>query len=245
MSSGDNIRLFRRFRVEGLRGYLTVPIAVEVLDLSLGGVALESRSYLQFGRHYHLDLEYGDRVLSMVGIVAWCKLMRTERNRAGEVEPIYRAGLRFLVEKESDLAALWEVLRGQVSAEPNERVFERFEAGFPRIARLDSNYAFSVTNLSLSGMLIETDFVPDLDARLEIRMSLQAKLLATLGRIASVPSLGRRAAGELTQVGVEFCDLSQARLGVLQSYLAAYLDDGRPPLGRPPVEDASRPLRRS
>lgn len=239
MSSEVGKRLFSRFRVEGLRGYLRVPIAVEVLDLSLGGVALESRDYLQFGRHYNLDLEDGDRVLSMVGTVAWCRLMRTERNQVGEVEPVYHAGLRFSVKSESHFVALWDVLRAHASADPDERVFQRFTEGLPRTARLDSKYAFSVAKLSLSGMLIETDFVPDLEARLEIRMHLEAQLLATLGRIASVPSLGRRSAGELTQVGIEFCDLSQARLGVLQRYLAAYLQED-PLHGRqPPVPEVS------
>jgi hypothetical protein len=43
--------------------------------------------------------------------------------------------------------------------------------------------------------------------------------------VASVPSLGRRSTGELTQIGVEFCDLDADRRAALESYIASYLDE--------------------
>lgn len=218
-------RRHRRYEIVGLDGRLVVPMEVQVVNLSLGGMALETNDYLHFGRRYGVNLDNGGRRVSLEASVAWCKLRGTEKNQLGEVLPVYRAGLRFQVLSGERLHELWETIRDHAVVEVDESVFGRFSPEPPKVIELDSDYRFSVRKLSLSGMLIETDFVPELEARLPLRVALQKGPWKALARVASVPYLGRRSTGELTQIGLEFCDLTAEKRSALQAYIASHLDE--------------------
>jgi hypothetical protein len=232
-------RRHQRFEVAGLGGRLVVPMEVQVVDLSLGGMALETNGYLQFGRRYSVHLENGGRRATLIATVAWCKLRGTKKNPAGEVVPVYRAGLRFQVLAGERLHELWEIIRDHAVVEVDDSVFGRFVPERPRVVELDSDYKFSVRKLSLSGMLIETDFVPELEARLPLDVSLPGSPWEALARIVSVPNLGRRSIGELTQVGVEFCGLDSESRSALKAYIAGHLDDA-PTTGDSSLHDTPR-----
>ena len=75
-------------------------------------------------------------------------------------------------------------------------------------------------------MLIETDFVPELESRLPLEVVLPESRWEAMARVASVPNLGRRSIGEPTQVGVEFCGLDLQSRSELRAYLAGCMDDG-------------------
>lgn len=218
-------RRHRRHEVVGIGGRLVVPMEVRVVNLGLGGMALETNDYLRFGRRYSVNLDHGGRRVSLEATVAWCKLRCTEKKPSGEVVPVYRAGLRFQVLSGERLHELWEIIRSHALVEVEDSVFGRFTPDPPQRVELDSDYRFSVRKLSLSGMLIETDFVPELESRLPVEIMLPDNPWATLARVASVPYLGRRSTGELTQIGVEFCELDADRRAALESYIAGYLDE--------------------
>jgi len=218
-------RRHRRFEVAGLGGRLVVPMEVRVVNLSLGGMALETNDYLQFGRRYSVNLDNGGQRATLVATVAWCRLRGTKKNPSGEVVPVYRAGLRFQVLAGERLHELWEIIRDHAVVEVDDSVFGRFAPEQPKVVELDSDYRFSVRKLSLSGMLIETEFVPNLETRLPLEVSLPDSPWAALARVVSVPNLGRRSIGELTQVGVEFCGLDSDSRSALKAYIASFLDD--------------------
>ena len=218
-------RRFPRYEVVGLGGRLVVPMEVRVVNLSLGGMALETNDYLQFGRQYSVNLDNGGRRITLVATVAWCKLRRTKKNRSGDVVPVYRAGLRFQVLSGERLHELWEIIRSHAVVEVDDSVFGRFAPEQAKVVELDSDYGFSVRKLSLSGMLIETDFVPELESRLPLEVLLPESRWEAMARVASVPNLGRRSIGEPTQVGVEFCGLDLRSRSELRAYLAGYMHD--------------------
>jgi hypothetical protein len=226
-------RRYPRYEVTGLGGKLVVPMEVRVVNLSLGGMALETNDYLQFGRQYSVNLDNEGRRVTLVATVAWCKLRRTKKNRSGDVVPVYRAGLRFRVLSGERLHDLWEVMRSHAVVEVDDSVFGRFTPEQPKVVELDSDYRFSVRKLSLSGMLIETDFVPELETRIPLEVLLPENRWAAVARVASVPNLGRRSIGEPTQVGVEFCGLDLQSRSKLRAYLADYMDDR--PVSVPPA----------
>ena len=232
-------RRHRRFEVAGLGGRLVVPMEVRVVNLSLGGMALETNDYLQFGRRYSVNLDNGGRRVTLVATVAWCRLRSTKKNPSGEVVPVYRAGLRFQVLAGERLHELWEIIRDHAVVEVDDSVFGRFAPEQPKVVELDSDYRFSVRKLSLSGMLIETDFVPELEARLPLEVMLRNSPWKALARVASVPNLGRRAIGELTQVGVEFYGLDSESRAALKAYIAGFLDDA-PTTGGSGLHDTPR-----
>ena len=218
-------RRHRRYEVAGLGGRLVVPMEVRVVNLSLGGMALETNDYLQFGRSYSVNLDHNGHRVTLVATVAWCKLRHTKKNPSGDVVPVFRAGLRFQVLSGERLHELWQIIRDHAVVEVDDSVFGRFAPEQPQVVELDSDYKFSVRKLSLSGMLIETDFVPELEARLPLEVLLPDSPIEALARVASVPNLGRRARGEPTQIGVEFCGLDSQRRSELRAYLAGYMDE--------------------
>ena len=228
----DSRRRYPRYEVVGLGGNLVVPMEVRVLNLSLGGMALETHDYLRFGRHYTVNLDHLGRRVTLVATVAWCKLRGTRKQSSGEVAPVYRAGLRFQVLSGERLQELWEIIRGHAVVEVDDSVFGRFAPEQPQVVELDSDYRFSVRKLSLSGMLIETDFVPQLESLLPLEVLLPERRWEAVARVASVPNLGRRSIGEPAQVGVEFRGLDRHSRSELRSYLESCL--GKAPAAEVP-----------
>jgi len=219
-------RRFPRFEVFHLAGSLKVPVEITVINLSLGGLALETNSYLHFGRAYTLKLEDDEYSFSLSGTVAWCSLKKTIKNEAGEVLPIYRAGLKFEALSSDRSRELWELIRSHALVEIEDSVLGRFKVELPTDTELGSSYDFAVRKISLSGMLIETDFVPEMGSSFELQLQLDRQRWDTRARVASIPRLGRQALGELTQVGVEFCDLEPNRFSELQSYIESRIRGG-------------------
>lgn len=218
-------RRFPRFEVAGLGGHLVVPIQIRVINVSLGGMALETNSYLQFGRGYTLKLEGGDRSLSLTGTVAWCALRETTRNPEGEILPVYRAGLKFEALSGEHSRELWDLIRSHALVDIEDSVLGRFKVELPADTRLGSSYDFAVRKLSLSGLLIETDYEPDLDTSFDLQIQLGPRRWGSRARVASIPRVGRRSEGVLTQVGLEFCDLEPNRLSQLRSFIDTRLKD--------------------
>ncbi len=72
-----------------------VLIAGEVLNLSLGGLAMESGVAARVGSRQQFRLVLADRSLPIEGVVCWCRLRRTEKRGRGEVAAVFRMGLSF------------------------------------------------------------------------------------------------------------------------------------------------------
>ena len=66
-----------------------------VLNVSLGGLALESLSGLGTGPLHRLRVTLRDRPFDLEAEVRWCRLTQTITRRPGEVAAIYRAGFAF------------------------------------------------------------------------------------------------------------------------------------------------------
>lgn len=218
-------RRFPRYEVAGLEGHLVVPIHIRVINVSLGGMALETHSYLQFGRAYTLKLGGGEESLSLTGTVAWCSLRKTTKSVDGEILPVYRAGLKFEALSGDHTRDLWDLIRSHALLELEDSVLGRFKVELPADARMGSSYDFAVRKLSLSGLLIETDFEPDLDTSFDLQIRLGPRRWATRARVASIPRVGRRSEGVLTQVGLEFCRLDAGRISQLRSFIDTRLKD--------------------
>ncbi len=80
-----------RRRAKDLR--ITPPIDGKVLNLSSLGVAIEASEALTIGESYWFLLRWGGYHFRIDGTVKWCALVKTKRQRAGTVSPVYRAGV--------------------------------------------------------------------------------------------------------------------------------------------------------
>lgn len=221
-------RRFPRYEVTGLGGHLVVPIPIRVLNMSLGGLALETNSYLQFGRAYTLKLQGGGQNLSLTGTVAWCSLGKTTRSLQGEILPVYRAGLKFAALSGDRSRDLWDLIRSHALIDIEDSVLGRFKVDPPADARMGSSYDFAVRRLSLSGLLIETDYEPDLDASFDLQIQLGTRRWRTRARVASIPRVARRSDGVRAQVGLEFCSLDPTQISQLESFIDTRLEGSTP-----------------
>jgi len=68
-------------------------LAGRVINMSLGGLALESTTGLRTGSRHTFRMALGEQPFTIEAEVRWCRLTRTVEKRPGEVVPIFRAGL--------------------------------------------------------------------------------------------------------------------------------------------------------
>lgn len=79
-------------RHTGIRNGLLIG---RVINMSLGGLALESTTGLRTRSRHSFRVTLGERPFEIEAEVRWCRLTRTVGKGSGEVVPIFQAGLAF------------------------------------------------------------------------------------------------------------------------------------------------------
>jgi len=82
-----NKRRHPRLVVEGVHGKMVFASQVEILNLSLGGVALTADRRLNIGGEYTLKLALAGETLDIKGIVVWSALSGLRKSGEGEGVP--------------------------------------------------------------------------------------------------------------------------------------------------------------
>lgn len=207
-----------RYPVSGVSGSLTFRSDARVVDLSLGGLSVETTQHLGVGKTYSIRLarEEGDE-LRLGGEVVRSRLRGTRaREDGGERGPIYEAGIRFHPLSEVQTAALRELLSASTEVQLDTPMAGRFDLGLPESVRLRSDYGFEVRKLSATGMLIESELAPRLDTVIELTVALGEGELRTSVRVAYVEEIGP---GRY-HLGVEFGEMSADDRELLDRHIA-------------------------
>lgn len=176
-------RRHHRYDVRGVRGTLRFPIRVEVLNMSLTGLAVESRKALAIGSKYDLRLHKGREAIHINADVQWCHLVRTEHTGDSDVSPVYQAGLDFRHVLSAQARELLRFLEHNVVVDVERRIFGRFKLGLGEPIGLDAHHDFLVRKLSFSGMLIETDMTLPVGAAFDLEMDPDKLHLKTRGKV--------------------------------------------------------------
>jgi hypothetical protein len=197
-----------RFVVEGLHGQLTFSPQVEILNMSLSGVALRLDHRLNIGAEYTLKLEVEDKTVAVKGVIVWAALDDMKKGRLGEDVTVYSAGMKFTDVITSRLAQLLEFIdRNKLI--PDKRLGGvRFAVDAAGKALLDVPQPYRVKVISLRGMLIEADRRLETEDRCPMEMSLDGRSsLRFTGRIAFCAQV---AEGERTvwHMGIEFLEMA-------------------------------------
>jgi hypothetical protein len=203
--SGPDQRRHPRFTVEDVEGQVVVASKVEILNLSLGGVAIRADRRLNIGAAYTLKLEMGDRFVAMPGVVVWSTLSGLRRGK-GDGGTEYSAGLRFTAAMTDKIAGLMEFIDEHRLVEEHRLAGLRFQVEAPGKAVLDALEGCHIRQISRSGMLIEADRGLDLDR--VYAMSFQtprAEQVAVAGRVASCQEKG---GPHRYRIGVAFVDMA-------------------------------------
>ncbi len=215
-----------RYRVRGVRGSFLLTTDARVVNLSVDGMSIETLSPLKVGRKYSLKLNQEDHVLPVVGKVVWCTLVRTRRGRAGDIVPIYRAGIHFEEVLGTRAAEILEFIEENAVVSVEKRLFGRFKIDPDKPANVGCEAEFLVHELSFNGMLIETDLVIQPESVYTMEVRFNEVTFETRGRVVRAETLPEReAAGKppLYLLGIEFVELRPEARVTLDKFIASEL----------------------
>jgi len=214
-----------RFTVEGLHGHLTFASEVEILNMSLSGVALKLDRRLNIGADYTLKLEANDTTVAVRGVIVWAALDEVRKDATGQDAAVYSAGMRFTDVVTPRLAHLLEFI-DRHKLIPDKRLGGvRFSINASGKALLDVPQPYRVKVISLRGMLIEADRPLEKEARCPMEINLDSgQPLVFEGRVAYREQVAQGSGPVFWHLGIEFLDMppsDRARLDAFIGSLAA------------------------
>ncbi|MEW6053004.1 MAG: PilZ domain-containing protein [Nitrospirota bacterium] len=200
--------------VMNMKGRTVFTSRVQILNLSVGGIALKISRRLMKGKQYVLRLEGRGKVLNLTGSVEWSSFHEEGKTVPGA----YMVGMKFnnvSKEKMAEIHGFIEGFRKEQTGTPDvsylsgTRAYVRFQIHSPDKAVLYGQEKFRLINVSLSGMLVESEDLLQTGEKLvmEINRSKQ-KVIKCLGRIVTSQPF-RRDDREYSRIGVEFVNMSE------------------------------------
>lgn len=214
-----NRRRHPRFVVENLFGKMVFASQVEILNMSLSGVAVKVDRRLNIGTEYALKLESQAMATQVKGLVVWSMLSDIGKTPRGEDVSFYTAGIRFTDTMSPSLTAILEFIQ-EYKVLPEQRVTGmRFHIQAPGKAVLDYPEGYQVKNISRSGMLIETERDLQLEGIVPMEVDLpDGRALTFEGRVVtseeSLEGDARR-----FELGIQFLNMSPEDLARLSQYI--------------------------
>lgn len=92
---GDERRKHKRLIVKGIQRNVPHSLNTKIINISVGGVAIETTKKLERNKEYDLRINHGGNALRLKGRVIWAVLTRIEKKESGDIIPVYKAGMKF------------------------------------------------------------------------------------------------------------------------------------------------------
>jgi Tfp pilus assembly protein PilZ len=226
----NNMRRYKRIEINVMEVNGTVMFTreVEVIDISIEGMALESTKLLNLDQSYALRLKDRSKSISLNGTVVWSTLSGTKNGAGGDVIPIYKVGLKFNVmpaEKTAEVLLFIETNKKNTGhTEKGKRLHIRFHIDNPASATMNLSGIYKVKEISLGGMLIKSPHDLEIESRIPMDLSLQDEHpIKFVGRVASCLKTDGDD-GNRFDIGIEFFDLTdddRKNLRVFVDYAAS------------------------
>ena len=156
-------RLHARFTVEGVHGKVTLASDVDIINMSISGVAVKIDRALRVGGEYALNLQLQNKLVTVHVLVVWCVLGEIRKGAGGEATSLYAAGMKFTDVLSPKLMELISFIDQHKIVEEHRLGGLRVHIDAPGRALLDVPHAYRVKVISLSGMLIEMEEGVELD----------------------------------------------------------------------------------
>ncbi len=218
-ASEPSKRRGRRWEVAGVHGAFVEAVPVEVVGLSLGGMAVETSQPLRTGGEYWLELETGERRLWLTGTAVWSRPLPAPGEQMGR----HRSGINFEAISGGTVGDLSQFIRDHAGVDLTPSLLDRLGPEPGRPARLESHRRFEVKTLGAWGMLVESELRPRIEERLDLELRLDGFRWRSQGRIASLPGNGHAGRPVLHRLGVEFDGLTPERRSALEEFLDNHL----------------------
>jgi c-di-GMP-binding flagellar brake protein YcgR len=211
-----------------INGKMILADRVEIIDISLGGVALKTDRRLNVGKEYLIKLGDKGKSIDVKGIIVRCELSKIEERNTGERVSIYTAGMMFKDVSPDTITdflnSLEEDKKEAMPVRADRRLAVRFYITTPWEKTLCFPAQFKVKEISLCGMLIETDQALGIESMIPMGLSLKAdNPVNFIGRVVSCRMTADEGQTHY-EIGVEFKDLTdtdRASLKTFIDYLAA------------------------
>jgi len=221
MTKEDNKRRHDRFSTDKVQGSFSYSVEASVLNLSLGGLAVQTNTQLNIGRKYHFRLGTTTDDVQLTGSVRWCRMSGTEKKESGDIVPVYEAGISFddvLTDKAEELL---QFLEKNISLDLKRRIRGRFkvEPGGPVV--LESDTEFLVKQISISGMMIESDVALEAATDFELEMRLGRRKFTSPARIIYMSEVALEDDALRYRMGVEFLRTPPEKQLVLEEFIRA------------------------
>ena len=225
MGKNSDNRKNKRYIVEGIRGNLLYTSDLEILNISIDGAAIETAKRLELNREYIFKIEYKNAFLDLKGRVVWAILISKERKDSKIMVPVYRAGIKFigtLSEKANMLLDFIE--ENKIKTIENRLGSVRFKIASSRNIKIDVPHRYKVKKISLSGMLVETEYHLEQDSHHTIELFINNTPMNIVGRIANCTRCNVDKVADY-EVGIEFIEISDNDREVLKGFLNALGDE--------------------
>lgn len=219
MTNDDNRRRQDRFSTENVRGNFSFSVQAEVLNLSLGGLAVRTNTQLSIGRKYRFHLGAAADSVQLTGAVRWCRMSGTVKQETGDIVPVYDAGISFddvLTEKAEKLLQFMEK---NITLDLKRRIAGRFKVEARGPVVLESESEFLVKQISLSGMMIESDVPLKPDTELDLEMRLGRRKFNAGGRVIYLAEIALQDEDLRYRIGVEFTRTPKEKMRILEDFI--------------------------
>ncbi|MFN3395447.1 MAG: PilZ domain-containing protein [Thermodesulfovibrionales bacterium] len=218
-------RSHKRYTVDNLniRGNILFISDIEIVNISLNGIAIRCDRRIDLNREYTLNLSYEGKELGIKGRVVWSMITGSRVNSRGEIAPIYTAGIEFIDVLSPKLSELVEFIESHRIEGEKRLSGVRFYIRSPEAARLDYPYNYRVKKISLSGMLIESTEPFEVGERFPIELYLNGKTFKCIGRVASCSKVPSEAPVHY-DIGIAFMDVPKEYEEVLRNFISTLSD---------------------
>jgi hypothetical protein len=211
----------KRYVVQGLQGNLMYTSDLEILNISIDGAAIETTRRLELNREYIFKMQYNNTQLTLRGRVVWAVLV-SKKGRAESFLPRYRAGIQFadtLSEKQQILRRFIE--ENRLRAMESRIGGLRCKISNTRALKIDLPRKYQVRKISMSGMLVETDYPLDINAHFDIELLLKDAMVSILVKVINCTQRSSLKTSPY-DIGMEFITMSENDKNILQQLLLAF-----------------------
>ncbi len=184
-------RRHKRIRVKGVYGKILKTLSeLNILNLSLGGAAIEVKKSLVVGKEYSIIIEDKGKQIELKGTVIWSVLKKSQKETLTDVAPVYNVGIKFDDVLTDKATALIDFMDTHKVAASKERLMGlRVKIAAEKNAVLCDPFGYKVKLISPFGMLIETMQPMNPEDRMPMELLLK-DITPFRGRLQGMPDEG-------------------------------------------------------
>ncbi len=213
-------RKHKRHNVEGVQGSIHSLSDLNLTDISIGGMAIETAGRLDIDREYTFRVRDKDASINLKGCSVWSFLGQTEEKGTGSLIPIYRTGIKFtdLLDERANIVLNF-IEENKMSTSERRLRGIRFKVANSENIKICYPYKYNVRKISFSGMEMEAlqPFTPGSSQDMELL--LDNKVLNVRGRIIHCKEISSRNSVRY-RMGIEFVEISDKEMEILGSFLS-------------------------